>query len=52
MYYFYGFLIFVGGYAASIYTWPAVRGALSSIETEVRRAEDRLRALRDKARRF
>jgi hypothetical protein len=36
------FLAFAAGYAASVYSWPAVRTWLTSAEAEIRALEDKL----------
>ena len=39
-------LAFAAGYAASVYSWSAVRTWLSGAETEIRALEDKLNALK------
>ena len=39
-------LAFAAGYAASAYSWPALRTWLTGAETEIRSLEDKLKALR------
>jgi len=41
-------LAFAGGYAASVYSWPALRTWLTGAETEIRALEDKIKALRAK----
>lgn len=39
-------LAFAGGYAASVYSWPALRTCLTGAETEIRSLEDKIKALK------
>ena len=39
-------LAFAVGYAASVYSWPALRAWLTGAETEIRSLEDKIKALR------
>ena len=39
-------LAFAAGYAASVYSWPALRTWLAGAETEIRSLEDKIKALR------
>ena len=39
-------IAFAGGYAASVYSWPALRAWLTGAETETRSLVDKIKALR------
>lgn len=39
---------FIGGYAASIYTWQTVKMAFISVESEIKKLEDRIRKLTER----
>ena len=41
-------LSFIGGYAASIYTWPKVKVWVNGVEVEIQSARDRISQLRAK----
>lgn len=42
--------VLAGGYVASIYTWPAVRTALTGAQTEINKLKDRAKAIEAKIR--
>jgi hypothetical protein len=41
-------LAFAAGYAASVYSWPALRTWLTGAETELRSLEDKIKTLKAK----
>ena len=41
-------LAFAAGYAASVYSWPALRTWLTGVETEIRALDDKIKALRNR----
>lgn len=41
-------VLFVGGYVASIYTWPKLREKISGVEAEIERLKKAIEALKDR----
>ena len=41
-------LAFTAGYAAAVYSWPALRTWLTGAETELRSLEDKIKTLKAK----